>query len=44
MSKEHKCKKCKRIILAKGIKKFLEENPRTFWLQCPYCFELERIK
>ena len=34
--------KCKKIIIH-DWEKYLEENPNEKWLQCPYCYVMEKI-
>ena len=38
-----KCKYCGKIII-ENYEYWLEENPECAWIQCNYCFELERIE
>jgi len=38
-----KCKYCKRIII-EDWEKWLEENSEQVYLQCPYCYKMERIR
>jgi hypothetical protein len=38
-----KCKYCNRIIV-EDYNNWLEENPEAVYIQCPYCYEMERIK
>lgn len=37
------CKKCKKVIIL-DFKTWLEENKESQYLQCPYCFYLEKLK
>lgn len=34
---------CRKIIIRDWVK-YLRENPDVQWLQCPYCFAMEKIK
>lgn len=43
MKLEKMCKFCGRLII-KDYLKWLEENEKTFYIQCPFCFEMERIR
>jgi DNA-directed RNA polymerase subunit RPC12/RpoP len=40
---QKRCRKCGRIII-EDFEKYLEENKEQAWLQCPYCFYMERIR
>lgn len=42
---EKKCEnvKCKKIIV-KDWEKYLEDYPNEVWLQCQYCFHMEKIR
>lgn len=43
MRKLCKNPECRKIII-EDLKKWLKENPNVFYLQCPYCYETERIR
>ncbi len=36
-------KKCGKIII-KDFEKYLEENSNSEWIQCPYCYYMEKIR
>ncbi len=40
---EKKCKNCGKIIIEDWMK-YLKENPNQVWLQCCYCFHMEKIR
>jgi DNA-directed RNA polymerase subunit RPC12/RpoP len=40
---EKRCIYCKKIII-EDFDKWLEENKHQEYLQCPYCWGLEKIK
>ena len=40
---EKRCKYCGKIII-KEYEKWLEENQNSEYIQCSYCFNLEKIK
>jgi len=40
---EKVCKYCGRAIV-EDFTKWLRENPQTKYMQCPYCFEMEKIE
>jgi hypothetical protein len=43
MKLEKRCRFCERVIILDYLK-YLEENPNQAWLQCPYCFRVEKIR
>ena len=40
---EKRCKYCNKIII-KDFDKWLDENPETAYLLCPFCYGMERIR
>lgn len=40
---QKRCKYCKKIIV-EDWEKWLIENPQQVYIQCNYCYELERIR
>jgi len=38
-----RCKFCRKIII-EDFEKWLKENKETRYLECPYCFGLEKIQ
>ncbi len=40
---EKKCKRCRRLIIKDWVK-WLRENKHQHYLQCPYCFQMEKLK